>query len=275
MSEFIKRGHSGRAFGLVYDSILEDVRLGTTARLVAAWICGRPQNWELRRTHMLKKLGVGKDAWWRARRELMATGYLEVEQARSGGRYTTADLTFNDQPQPKLHQNPTVQGFTELGESEPGRPEPLPIKVLPIQKEQQQNAEVVVFEIQKIHWPAGLTVGQVEACAKVLAGVEPGTRQALVDELAGALVAGKPIANVAGWLAHVASAQTNGSTLARAQGVSAARAARVAAEAREALALAAPPAARAPPTGEQQFSLSAAGRAALVKLAAIRSRSGT
>jgi hypothetical protein len=267
-----------RPWGAVPEALVVDVRLGTTARLVGVWLCIRPPGWIVRREHLLSVLGIGLDAWWRARKQLLQLGYLVEHKAREGGRFTSANLEFFPEPVPAA----TTQGFTEHGQSEPGsaklgEPEPLPTTVLtPVLTPPPQRAadKVVVVDEVEIEWPAGLSAEQIRACGEALVNAKPERRQALADELTGAMAC-RPIANPPGWLRGLARRELAGGVLLElAPAIARARAAKAAAAARTAAAMIAP----APPSRAGAMPVpvrtprQVAGRqAALAQLAAIRS----
>ena len=69
-------------------SVKSDGLLGPGARVLGAWICGRPPGWVFRPAHIRATLGYGKDAYRTARRELIACGYLSMDSERTtDGRY--------------------------------------------------------------------------------------------------------------------------------------------------------------------------------------------
>lgn len=225
----IRRDHP---WGSVPESLVVDVELGTTARLVGIWLCIRPPNWIVRRAHLLSTLGIGLDSWWRARRELIARGYLVEHLCREGGRFTTADLEFFPQPDLATAQGFTEHGKSEPGSTEPGKAEPLTETLKTItNKPPPQTAVVVVAS--EIHWPAGLAEEQRQACWKAIEAADRSRQQGFIDELAGAM-ANRPIASPAGWLRGLIKRDLAGGVLLElAPGIAQARAARSAAAARE------------------------------------------
>lgn len=227
-----------RPWGSEPESLVEDVELGPTARLVGVWLCIRPPNWIVRRAHLLSTLGIGLDSWWRARRELIARGYLVEHLCREGGRFTTAELEFFPQPDLATAQGFTEHGKSELGSAEPGKAEPLTETLKTITKKPPpQTAVVVASEIQ---WPVGLGEEQRQACWKAVEAANTGRHQDLIDELAGAM-ANRPIASPAGWLRGLMKRELAGGVLLElAPGIAQARAARMAAAARSASAMGAP-----------------------------------
>jgi hypothetical protein len=219
-------------WGSVPESLVVDVELGPTARLVGIWLCIRPPNWIVRRAHLLSTLGIGLDSWWRARRELIARGYLVEHMCRDGGRFTSADLEFFPQPNLATAQGFTGHGKSEPGSIEPGKAEPLTETLKTLTKKPPPQTVVVVVA-SEIQWPAGLGEEQRQACWKAIEAANTGRRQDLIDELAGAM-GNRPIASPAGWLRGLMKRELAGGVLLElAPGVAQARAARSAAAARE------------------------------------------
>ena len=259
-----------RPWGSVPESLVVDVKLGPTARLVAVWLCIRPPNWIVRRGHVLNTLGIGLDAWWRARRELIAHGYLVEHPYRNAGRFTTADLEFF--PQPDL-ATATAHGFTEPGKSEPGstelgKTEPLTTTLKTITKRPPPQTAVVVSKIE-IQWPAGLAEEQIDACWEVVQTAAKDRQQCLIDELAGAM-ANRPISSPSGWMRGLMKKELDGGALLEfAPSVAKARAARVAAAARAAAAMRAPGASAPPLQGRDRAAPQPSSEARTTALAAL------
>lgn len=241
-----------RPWGSVPESLIEDRRLGPTTRLVAAWLCIRPPGWIVRRTHLLECLGIGLHAWWQARRELIKHKYLIVEQCRTGGRFTTADLEFFPQPELSTALGFTERGASELGSPEPGKPVPLPktketltVETLPPHKNKKavvvfrkEEEKAVQWPTNPVQWPTNLEKEVIRAC---MTAVSTSKRpQALADELAGSMLK-KSVDNPAAWLRCLVKLdQTGELVLEHAAGVLAARDARAAASERERLAVCQP-----------------------------------
>lgn len=224
-----------KPWGAIPESIVVDVRMSATARIVAVWLCIRPPNWVVRRDHLLTSLGIGLDAWWRARRQLLQLGYLVEHKERRGGRFTSAGLEFFPDPEPATAQGFSEHGKSELELSQQVKAEPLATTVSTTTKLPPQKTVVVADDIA---WPVGLADDQKQACGKILLPVEESRRQQLVDELAGRLQQshGQPVTNPAGWLRNLVSRDLAGDvTLELAGGVAAARSARMAAKRRDAL----------------------------------------
>lgn len=138
---------------------------------------------------------------------------------------------------------------------------------------QVQNSVVVVdtVDTSQIHWPAGLELEKVAACAAALASISVERAQELVDEMAGAM-AQRAIRNPPGWLRSMVSRDVNrGVVLELAADVARVRQARAAAKCREDQCLITTPLLQ--PSG-RSIELSPgqlAGRqAALMQLAAIK-----
>ena len=264
-----------KPWGCVPEALVQDVRLGTTARVVGVWLCIRPPNWVVRRDYLLQVLGIGLDAWWRARRQLLQHGYLVENRERQGGRFTSAELEFFPEP-----AQTTAQGFTEPGKAEPGKAEPLPTTVSTSTNKPppppQSKEKTVVVVMDEIHWPAGLSVEQTQACGDALSIASPARRQALADELAGAMARCRPkVDNPPGWLRGLVKRELDGGAhLELAPGIASTRAARAAALAREGggtITIAAPRP-LASPAGPASLRQLAGRAAARQQLAALKGR---
>lgn len=107
------RFERGVRWGACPEQIFEDARLRHSARVVAAWLCIRPPAWSIKIEHMRSRLGLGKDGWKAAKRDLTASGYLRGERIRgANGRLAGWDYTFNPLPPPA-----PSNGFSTGGKS--------------------------------------------------------------------------------------------------------------------------------------------------------------
>ena len=101
MSESIQIHKRIKPYGIVQQSLLQDTRLSTTARLLAAWLAVRPDGWKVWRCDVLRKLGIGEQAYLSARKQLIEVGYLVVSGQRrvENGRFSNAEMTFVEEPE--------------------------------------------------------------------------------------------------------------------------------------------------------------------------------
>lgn len=90
------RTRRSRPWSAIPDDILMDRRLTVTARLVLAYCLGRPDGWRYRPEQICSAIGIGRDAWRAARRQLEQTGYLMQEQARDDSGKWVWDLVVTD-----------------------------------------------------------------------------------------------------------------------------------------------------------------------------------
>jgi len=122
MTEPIIRTKGREPFCFVRQAILEDARLGVAARVLAAWLSGRPEGWEVHPDHVMRTLDFGKTMWQTARLQLIEAGYLRTGQrCLSGGRFGPAWYEFDEIPQDPPPAEVTGAGFPGSGESGPGR----------------------------------------------------------------------------------------------------------------------------------------------------------
>lgn len=100
-------------------SLLEDGRLSGWARTLGAWISSRPDGWRFWPSHIMERLSIGKDAYQAARRQLIAAGWLMVEDVRQGGRYESPDWTFCGDNQPPTEAGAGFSGSGPAGDGSP------------------------------------------------------------------------------------------------------------------------------------------------------------
>lgn len=92
------RTRRSRAWSAIPDDVLTDLRLSPTARLVLAYCLGRPDGWHYHSRQICTALGIGRDAWRAARRQLEQVGYMRQEQVRGEGGRWAWDLVVTDTP---------------------------------------------------------------------------------------------------------------------------------------------------------------------------------
>ncbi len=111
---------SGCAWSAVPIAFLENKTINLTARVVGAWLVGRPDGWQISISHMLRALGIGKDAWQRAARELEEAGFLTRACAPTGpGGRMVWNITFSPVHKQESFSS-TVAGFTGSGSAVAG-----------------------------------------------------------------------------------------------------------------------------------------------------------
>ena len=100
-----------RAFSAVPDDILLDHRISMPARLVLAYLVGRPENWEIHVWQVCKVFQLKESSWKRLRRELEGAGYFRQTRAQGeGGKWQWLHEVF-DEPQP-IGQIEPMEGAT-------------------------------------------------------------------------------------------------------------------------------------------------------------------
>lgn len=223
MAERIKINKK-RPWGAIPESLVEDTRLGASACRLGVWLTMRPANWVVRPQQVMNVLGMGKDAYYSARAQLIQFGYLQMDQATNrGGQF--GDVVYQFDPEPaRSEPEPTVSGFsgygsTGFGQTVSGKPGDLTTtdKQEHLKQQQPQRAErdqhqpptpeaqavVVVSDTDQaaLVWPTGLDEGMLESMRRFLLGAWPGLidAQALLDELAGRLQA-QQVKNPIGYL---------------------------------------------------------------------------
>lgn len=83
-------GVGAKGYGILPKAAMQDDDLGPWAKLLYAYLCSLAgsgsQTWPQRNT-ILSHLGIGKNTYYAAQRELLDEGYLRVEQSRQEQRY--------------------------------------------------------------------------------------------------------------------------------------------------------------------------------------------
>ncbi|MEP0338872.1 MAG: helix-turn-helix domain-containing protein [Alphaproteobacteria bacterium] len=104
-------------FSVVPDYILEDKRMRPETRLVLAWLIGRPTDWKIQLRYMMFRLGLSRDRWNRARREMQKCGYLTQTRHRKPDGSFEWEHVVTDTP-----SDATIAGFPSSGDPEDGKP---------------------------------------------------------------------------------------------------------------------------------------------------------
>lgn len=76
--------HPAGRWGAVPEAMLEDERLSLDTRGVAAWLATRPPSWQIKVAALRRRLGVGRERWFRIARELERSGYLRRDKYPGG-----------------------------------------------------------------------------------------------------------------------------------------------------------------------------------------------
>ena len=98
-------------FSVIPDSILEDTRMRPETRLVLGWLIGRPDGWEVRVSYLQHTLGLTKPRWAKARKEMMACGYLnQVRRKSHNGKFVWEHVVTHT---PTLSQETMVRKSTD------------------------------------------------------------------------------------------------------------------------------------------------------------------
>lgn len=89
-----------RPFSSVSNNILEDKDIRTETRLILTWLIGRPRNWIIRVSHVIRVLGLSKSRWARARREMEDNGYLTQTRHRTSSGQFVWTIVVSETPDP-------------------------------------------------------------------------------------------------------------------------------------------------------------------------------
>jgi hypothetical protein len=96
----IRREHKGN-FAIVPNAVFEDQRLSVEAKGLLGYLLSRPPNWRVRHSHLRKTLGLGRQKFQRAIKELIVAGYAsrDDEQPRNDdNQFSCYNYVIRDVP---------------------------------------------------------------------------------------------------------------------------------------------------------------------------------
>lgn len=99
MSDFtIKKGNRGN-YTIIQNEIF-DSELPLDTMGLFMFLLSLPNDWKLNITHLRNKFGIGKDKAYRMINELIEAGYVEKEEMREGGKFSSLVYVINETPVP-------------------------------------------------------------------------------------------------------------------------------------------------------------------------------
>lgn len=101
------RVHKRQSWSSVPDAVLEHPSLSLGARLVLAWMLGRPPGWEIRVGPMCRVLRLTDKTWPRIRDELCAAGFFRQQRLASSAGRVQWRQEVSDEP---LYTTPPKRG---------------------------------------------------------------------------------------------------------------------------------------------------------------------
>lgn len=108
-----------RSFSAIPDDILQDKRMRCETRLVLGWLIGRPDGWEVRVNNVQYTLGLSRDRWRKARKEMQQFGYLlQIRKQQPDGTYKWLHIV-SDTP---MDTKETIVAKSNDGEADEGKP---------------------------------------------------------------------------------------------------------------------------------------------------------
>src|SRR5450830_652219 len=69
-------------YGIVEEGLITDLRIGDAAARIAAYLKIKPNGWKISRVDIVRRLGLKKEKWQSARRQLILAGYFECKTTR-------------------------------------------------------------------------------------------------------------------------------------------------------------------------------------------------
>lgn len=186
-------------YGIVPEALVQDTRLSAHACRLAVWLAIRPPGWVVHPEHAQVVLGMGRDAYYSARRQLIDSGYITCSQERgANGRMAASVFVFDAEPLSGL----TVSGQAGYGATGCGQPSHITLTGNNSNNHTTTTgAGEPVVVCGDFFWPDCISITLRPACLKTMIGLNHGQQQHLLDELSGQPV-GK-VKNPARWLARL------------------------------------------------------------------------
>lgn len=188
------------SYSAVPDVVLEATWLSTSARLVLAWLLGRPDGWVIHISHMTRILGLTDKSWPRTRKELIASGFFVQERQKGeGGKFFWIN-EINDDP---LYQDSSILPKRRDGKCSNAESGDIPIpsdqKQITTPHSPRRQREVPEPAPAGSRWHRG---------KQHVITLDPETEISIQDELQGRQEAASrgeapPISNTAAWLARL------------------------------------------------------------------------
>jgi hypothetical protein len=100
----IRRQHTAN-FTTIGNKLFDDERLAADEVGVLAYLLSRPNNWEVRRTALMRRWGIGREAIRRIIRNLVRYGYCRAERKRQENGTTFVIYEIRDEPGPELTED--------------------------------------------------------------------------------------------------------------------------------------------------------------------------
>ncbi len=183
MTGEIKTSRRHKPFGIVLESLVQDTSLSSTARLLAVWLAIRPPGWVVHPEHAQRALGLGRDAYYSARRQLIQAGYVRAQQRRNrNGTHGQTEFEFDQEP---ILGVSAASGQSGCGETDSGAGADIPKTLNTNTTETTTTEQMCVVVQEELIWPDSLHEGLIPACMKCLEGLTQDQQQLLLDELAG------------------------------------------------------------------------------------------
>ena len=115
----IRRKHNS-SFTVVPNYIATDERLSIGARWLMVYLLGRPGNWTVRASDIMRIGDVGRDKAYGLVRECIAAGYIKREHRSAGG----VNYEVRDEPDRPLPEKPEVGDEPIPEKPDPEKPFP-------------------------------------------------------------------------------------------------------------------------------------------------------
>lgn len=109
--------HRDDPFARIPKTLLDDPQLSLKAKGLLSYLVGKPKNWKMRVSDVVKRCKDGKKSVRSALRELQTCGYAKFEQPRFNGQFMEGVWKISDSPlfSPRTPFGDAVKGDAEKG----------------------------------------------------------------------------------------------------------------------------------------------------------------
>ncbi|MDZ7753330.1 MAG: hypothetical protein U5S82_17210 [Gammaproteobacteria bacterium] len=193
MGQTIRRAARRHRFVIVDQAAVEDTRLSWAARGLLAYLLSRPDDWKVLVNDLKKRGNLGRDGIYALLRELREAGYVAFERNRDAqGRMRGGTYIVSEIPHPAL---------PDMDTPVPAAPRPVSAGALPKTDGKKRTTTTTrptdtypladaKREAHQLQFPEWLPAEMRAPATRLVASLDRPDAQLVIDEWAGALVAG-------------------------------------------------------------------------------------
>jgi len=194
MTQTIRRAARRQRFVIVDQATVEDTRLSWAARGLLAYLLSRPDDWKVLVNDLKKRGNLGRDGIYALLRELRSAGYVRFERNRDDqGRMRGGTYIVSEVPAP-LTDSPDVAG-PDAGVPRTAKAVPLPNtdrnqRTTTTRPTDTYHGTKANEHAPRLRFPDRVPTDMHAPAQRLVATLDREAAQLVIDEWAGALLAG-------------------------------------------------------------------------------------